>query len=222
MKNLVLFLVFFIGFNSFSQTELDSIMISQINSMRTNPKSYIPKVKKYIELQKQMLAFVSNPNVKTKMTNHSGNMDKNNKMVNVKTINDPKQIIRVKIKTAEELIDVLNSIEPLNELRYNSEMDSITDSHGRYLDSTNTTGHFGPNGERPSDRFKKTKLNVSENIVSINEKEIKNKDFTQAILALLVDAFIETRGHRENLLNPDSKFISVYISNRICVQNFGH
>lgn len=222
MKNLVLFLVFFIGFNSFSQTELDSIMISQINSIRTNPKSYIPKVKKYIELQKKMLTFMNNSNVNVKMTNYSGNMDKNNKMVNVKTTNDPKQIIRTRIRSAEELIDVLNSIEPLNKLTYNSEMDSITDSHGRYLDNTNTTGHFGPNGEKVSTRFKKTKLNVSENIVSINEKEIKNKDFTQAILALLVDAFIETRGHRENLLNPDSKFISVYISDRICVQNFGH
>jgi uncharacterized protein YkwD len=164
---------------------------------------------------------MSNPNVKTKTSVSSGNMDKNNEMINTKTINDPKEIIRKNISAARELIVILNKIEPLNELTYNSEMDSITDSHGKYLDSVKKFGHFGPNGERVYQRFKPTKLNVSENLVSINKKEIDNKDFSQAILILLIDAFIEGRGHRKNLLNPDIKYISVYISDKLCVQNFG-
>ncbi len=219
MKFFLIITLFISSFTSFSQSELDSIMINQINNLRKNPKSYIPLVEKYIYSQKKVVRLISNSQV-VAISAHTGNMDKYNNIVSEKSYSGI-DVINIKIKTAEELINVLKNTEPLNKLTYNHNMNLITDSHGSFLDSTNTIGHFGPNGERVYQRFEKTKKIVTENVIKMSITEYQNKDISKVILDLLIDSFIETRGHRKNLLDPDKKYISVYISEKVCVQNFG-
>ena len=57
---------------------------------------------------------------------------------------------------------------------------------------------------------------VTENIVTDNGL------ITPTILLLLVDAGIESRGHRDNLLNPNSRYISVYTNGDTWVMNFAN
>jgi len=102
-------------------------------------------------------------------------------------------------------------------------VDSITDSHGKYLDSVKQTGHYGLNGQTLEDRFKYFRLrNISENICNTGTFTYSTKDFKPILVCLLVDSGIEDRGHRKNLLNPESKFIGIYTSKRICIQNFAY
>ena len=118
---------------------------------------------------------------------------------------------------------IYTNMKPANELVFCQSIDSVTDSHGKYLDSANVHGHFGPNGQTLSERFSGFKLNgFSENISSVGYFVYPKKDVKPIIIGLLVDGGIKNRGHRKNLLNPKSKFIGIYMSKKACVQNFAY
>ena len=174
----------------FSSREL--IMMSEINEMRANPKSYISKAENYILMCEKKLKMVESGKLKT-TTDYNQH-----------------------ISSANELISVLNNTEPLVKLVPNITMYSITKSHGEYL-KTNNSGHFGPNGKLAPSRMSSIDVSeVTENIVTDNGL------ITPTILLLLVDAGIESRGHRDNLLNPNSRYISVYTNGDTWVMNFAN
>lgn len=96
-------------------------------------------------------------------------------------------------------------------------MYTITKAHGEFLKVNNSTSHIGANGELAPSRMDTVGVNnVTENIVT------DNGTIYPTILVLLVDARIDGRGHRNNLLNPDSKFISVSTNGDTWVQNFAN
>lgn len=201
-----------------SQTGMDSLIFSEINNVRTNPKSYIPLIESYILTQEKMKSLIRKGKFKT--TSTSGTMTSDNKMKNPKTISGISCVNR-NIIAAKELILELKKIKKLNPLTFNLSMDSITDEHGKYLDSTNARGHYGPNKETLSNRFNGTTLKkISENVCSVGSFVYKTKNVKPIIINLLVDAGIDNRGHRKNILDRKVKFISVYISKKTCVQNF--
>jgi len=201
-----------------SQTGMDSLIFSEINNVRTNPKSYIPLIENYILTQEKMKILIRKGKFKT--TSISGVMTSDNKMKNPKTISGISCVNR-NIMAAKELILELKKIKKLNSLIFNSYMDSITDEHGKYLDSVNTRGHYGPNKETLSNRFNSLNLRIiSENVCSVGSFIYKTQNVKPIIINLLVDAGIDNRGHRRNILDPKVKLISIYMSKKTCVQNF--
>ena len=201
-----------------AQTGMDSIMVNEINKVRGNPKSYIPVVERYIELQERYLNRIKSG--KSKITSTSGTMTKSNGIKNTKSISGAAVVVR-NIKAAKELIIELRNMKPLNELLFCQSIDSITNLHGKYLDSVNVSGHFGLNGQTLTDRFEGLKLKeVTENVCSVGSFIYTTKNVTPIILMLLVDGGIKDRAHRKNILNPKSKFIGIYMSKGTCVQNF--
>ncbi len=218
MRNLLITLLVIITVPTNSQIGMDSLMFNEINNLRSNPKSYIPVIESYILTQEKMKLLIIKGKFKT--TSTSGIMTSDNKMKNPKTISGISCINR-NILAAKELILELKKIKKLNPLIFNTSMDSITDEHGKYLDSTNTRGHYGPNEETLSDRFNPLNLRIiSENVCSVGSFVYKKQNVKPIIINLLVDAGIDNRGHRKNILDPKVKFISIYMSKKTCVQNF--
>lgn len=222
MRNLLITLLFTLLIitttQTTAQTGMDSLMFNEINNLRSDPKSYIPLVNDYILIQKNRINRIKEG--KTIVSSTNGTMTKSNRMTNRETVTGVK-LINTSIKSAEELLLVLKTTKPLNKLLYSKEMDFITDKHGEYLDSVKQSGHFGPNEESLSDRFPyKQYPYVSENICNSGFAIKIHNDFKPAILMLLIDSRIESRVHRKNLLSTKVTHISVYVSNRICIQNF--
>jgi len=219
MKTPILFLSFLL-INLYAQANLDSLLINEINILRTNPKSYIPLIEQYIAFQESRLKSIKSGNLKVESI--SGTMNNSNNMECHKKLTD-EDVINRNITSAKEAIIVLTNLKPLNPLEYNKEMDIITDSQGKYLESINKVGHYGPNGNTVGDRFNNSKYrNVSENVGSLNTFSYNTKDFKPMILGMIIDSGVETRGHRNNLLNEQSKYISVYVSKFIIIQNFAN
>jgi uncharacterized protein YkwD len=190
-----------------SQTIDELFVINEINQIRTNPKSYIPKVEDYIKTQESFLDNFDRLNVNVKSVN--GGLDVNNNTVNTKTLVGKDVFIR-NIKAAKDLINVLDTLSPTQPLRFDSDMYEVTKKHGDYLKTTNKHGHYGHDGETISDRLSGFGSNGSENCGS-------------NLLGLMVDAGISGYGHRYNILNPKWSHISIYIVpnyNGFMVQNF--
>lgn len=197
MKNLIV-IVFFLISGVISAQESDTfsdrevIMMAEINEMRANPKSYVSKAENYILMCEKKLSMIEGGKLKT-TANYNAHMS-----------------------AANELIIILTNLAPMGKLVPNISMYLITKSHGEHL-KANNSGHFGPNGKLAPARMYKLDIgNVTENIVTDNGL------IAPTILLLLVDAGIESRGHRNNLLNPDSKYISVYTNGDTWVMNFAN
>ncbi len=219
MKTPILFLSFLL-INLYAQANLDSLLINEINILRTNPKSYIPLIEQYIVFQESRLESIKSGNLKVESI--SGTMNNSNNMECHKKLTD-EDVINRNITSAKEAIIVLKNLKPLNPLEYSKEMDIITDSQGKYLESNNKFGHYGPKGNTVGDRFNNSKYrNVTENVGSLNTFSYNTKDFKPMILGMIIDSGVETRGHRNNLLNENSKYISVYVSKFIIIQNFAN
>jgi len=186
MKNLITILFLFIGFVSFSQDSLtprEIQMVNEINAMRVNPKSYIPKIENYITMCNKKLKMVSDGKLTT-----TGD-------------------IEGQIKAANELIEVLSTIPSLSELTVNKDMYVFTKAHGESIKVSGNVKHS--NTSRIGD-------NVTENIANDNGM------ISPTIIMLLVDAEIEGRGHRMNLLDSNATSISVYTNGDTWVMNFAN
>lgn len=220
MKTLVTFLFLSLSLSVLSQNNMDSILIAEINTLRANPKSYIADIERYIRFQEKDIEMISSGKLQTKVV--SGTMSSDNKMTNSTTTNGI-EVAKKNILAAKELIKVLNSIESLPILIPNEDMNVVTDKQGEYLNSVKSRGHYGPNGQTLSERFKSVNVsNVSENVGSVSKSHYNKANFKQMIIDMLVDSFNAERGHRNNLLNPNAKFISVYVSEFVCIQNFAN
>lgn len=211
MRNLVNILVLFVTMFTFGQTTEELSMINEINKIRKDPKSYIPMVEEYIRTQEKIIGFVSNSNLKvTVKSTQYVNGDSNNIVVtNSKTVTGV-SVYSQRIVIAKQLIKELETMVPLDTLVFNPTMYTITKSHGEYLTSVGKIGHYGENGEKPYVRFKNVG-NVSENVT--------NK-CNNPLLQLMIDYGVSNVGHRKNILDPNVKYISIFINNHCVVQNF--
>ena len=198
MKNLTTILFLLLNLVSFSQdSDTFSVrerqMISEINTLRVNPKSFINKIEVYITMCNKKLEKILDGTLTT-----TGD-------------------IKAQILAAKELNKVLKNTPSLNELTPNNDMFLVSKAHGQYLKVSNSSSHESVNGDLAPRRMVNTSVNnVTENIVN------DNGTITSTIILLLVDAGIESRGHRTNLLDPNAKFISVYTNGDTWVHNFAN
>ena len=184
MRNFIIFILSLISFISFSQTNEDISMFNEINKIRKDPKSYISVVETYIHDQEVM----------------------------VNTFGESKFWSK-RIKTAEELINVLKRTKSMDTLSFDTNMYVITKNHSDYLKESGKYTHIGYNNESLDIRFK-----------FIDYKKFLNENIAYSkgnpLLELLLDIDVPNRGHRMNILNENVKYISISINDYVVVQNF--
>jgi uncharacterized protein YkwD len=194
MRTFITIILLFLQTQIFCQTNKELLILYEINKIRSNPKSYISKAEEYINTQNFILKKYEDSKFTINTTSYSGNSNSNNDMVNVKKTTG-KDVHIQNIKAAEDLINVLDTITPMDTLMFDSLMYKITKSHGEYLKSVDKTGHYGPKGQTVFDRF--NSYEVSENCGT-------------SLIGLMVDSGIPGFGHRYNILNPKWNYISIY------------
>lgn len=194
MKNIITILFLALTTVTFGQfTSKDSAMVAEINKVRTNPTSYVAKANMYIKMCEKKLEMIENGSLKT-----STDYNKH-------------------IAAANELIDVLNNMTPVNALVPNADMQIVTIEHTEYLTSINSISHTNANGESATTRMKDANVNnVTENIAT------DNGIISSTVLLLLVDAEIDGRGHRLNILDSNATFISASTNGNYWVMNFAN
>jgi len=123
-----------------------------------------------------------------------------------KYLSNPFTMVTEKVM-GKDLINVLNHMEPLDSLTFNSGMYKLSNNWSDYLKSINKIehGNFG-------DRFK-VYGTAGENLAGGN---CLNNPINIVILTLM------EKGHRENLLDPKWKYVSVSTNDFVCVQNFSN
>lgn len=209
MRNLITIVFVILSVFSFGQTSEEVALFNEVNNFRSNPKSYIPLVENYIRLQESCIEKVKDGSMVIKSGN--GNMDKNNNMYNIKSLNGLDRI-KENIKAANELLVILDTLT-LDTVIFSMGMYKITKIHNTFLDSIKKIGHFGANGTSPNDRFSGTGFNVGEDLITLGN--IGEPNYKASIMMLLIDAGIETRGHRLLLINPNYTHGSVGISSYV-------
>ncbi len=102
-------------------------------------------------------------------------------------------------ESIKDLIQELRSTAPLGALHPAECMYRAAKGHGDDLKVIGSANHIGTNGSWPWDRVKKSCPDFhdgNENLVG-GPETVRN-----AVILLLIDHGIATKGHRENLLNP--------------------
>ena len=209
-KFITIVVLVFLSVFSYGQTSVESEMITEINEIRKDPKSYIPKVESYIKTQEKFISFLDSPNVTSSTKSTEMKSDKNNNLVPTGKVTSGGSIFTKRITAAKELIKVLESTKPLDTLVFDSTVYKVTKSHGEYLTSIGKVGHYDKDGNRPYVRFKNIG-NVSENVAGTDSK---------TLLRLMLDVGVPNRGHRTNILDPNVKYVAIHIDVYCTVQNF--
>lgn len=135
-----------------------------------------------------------------------------------------KEYIDDEIKTAKELIKELNITPALSILQPHEGVYKAAKVHGQEGKKKGELDHQGKDDSWPWDRIKKYAQlsNGGENLVGgLSTVE-------EAVMVLLVDSGIESRGHRKALLAPEWKYVACYEVGTVgdmpfyWVQNFGN
>jgi len=92
--------------------------------------------------------------------------------------------------TARELKKILKKMKPLEPLVFSPELYDACKIHGDYI-------------------IKVKKL-VHSDCVCAENVQYGHSDVRFAVLDLLIDHGVSSRGHRENILNPEYKYFAVY------------
>ena len=111
------------------------------------------------------------------------------------------------IKTSVELIDELRTATPLSTLQPKECLYNVARRHGEDEKRMGVSSHQGSDGSWPWDRILKGCRDLqdgNENLVGGPE------DIRRAVILLLVDDGIATRGHRKALLNPAWKYVACH------------
>jgi uncharacterized protein YkwD len=129
------------------------------------------------------------------------------------------------VSTAYELIEELRRTPILSVLEPMECLYTAARRHGEDQRSTGDVNHQGTDGSYPWDRVLRecpTMRDGNENIVA------GPSSIRRAILLLLVDDGIDSRGHRKTLLNPDWRYVACYKIGQVgrmpnfWVQKFGY
>lgn len=93
-------------------------------------------------------------------------------------------------KTSKELINILKKMTPVPALTFSDELYKAAKKHGQYMKRTK--------------RFKHSRMGYAENLVAGND------NIRYAIIDLLIDDGIPSRGHRKNILDPEASVFGCY------------
>jgi uncharacterized protein YkwD len=128
------------------------------------------------------------------------------------------------IQTAHELIDELEKTPKLSTLQPLQCVYTAAKKHGEDQKRRGDTDHTGSDGSMPWDRI----LRECPDLKDGNENLVGGpSDIRRAVILLLVDDGIDSRGHRKTLLNPEWQYVACYKMGLVgsmpnCwVQNFG-
>ena len=129
------------------------------------------------------------------------------------------------IPTANELIAELKRTLPLSVLHPLQCVYTAAKKHGEEQKRRGDTDHQGSDGSWPWDRVKRECPDLQDG----NENLVGGPaSVRRAVILLLVDDGIETRGHRKTMLNPDWRYVACYKIGTVgnmpnCwVQNYGY
>jgi uncharacterized protein YkwD len=113
--------------------------------------------------------------------------------------------VKDEIETSYELIEELRTTKSVSILRPHKKLHSVGKKHGKEGKNKGNLTHQGSDGFWTWDRIKRKDSRLifsGENIIGGIEK------IKEVIISLLVDAGVEGRGHRKNILNPDWEFVA--------------
>ncbi len=160
-------------------TELEKQVVREVNSVRRNPKAYARYV---LDLKQHFDGdLLKVPGEIALMTNEGA-------------------------KAFDECYDALMNTDPLDTLKPSRGMSLAARDHVDDQSTTTATGHTGSDGSTPFDRIERYGSWLStagENI------DYGNDDARRIVLSLLVDDGVPSRGHRQNILNPQFRVIGV-------------
>lgn len=129
------------------------------------------------------------------------------------------------IKTSIELIDELRTTSPLSILKPKQCLYEVAKKHGKDEKRMGVSSHQGSDGSWPWDRI----LNGCKDLQDGNENLVGGpEDIRRAVILLLVDDGISTRGHRKALLNPAWKYVACHKVGKVgmmpnsWIQNFAY
>lgn len=129
----------FLTLTTVAQTVEEVEMVTLINQIRTNPKSFIPAIENHIASAKRLKAMGG------KITNKT-----NGKTVDV-------------VAEGEALIEFLNTVKPVKALSLGICVYPFAKSHSQFLDSTKQLSHIGVNNQTLAQRTKVLGLSMGEN-----------------------------------------------------------
>lgn len=128
-----------------------------------------------------------------------------------------------KDKDVKSLIDKLKNTGPRVILQPSKTLTETARAHAMDMGETGRTGHNASDGTS----FTKRVLEVSKEFSSINENaNYGNEKALDIVVDLLIDRNVPNAGHRQNILDIESRYIGVAIEPHKrykfnCVQDFG-
>lgn len=165
----------------YSKFEKD--FLTEINKVRTNPKSLIPTLQEMIKSfkgKKRKSKYASNVWILT---------------------NEGESAIN-------EAIDFLNKQKPLDKFIYDETLSKAAADHVNDLGPKGSTGHVGSDKSTPSSRvlrYGQWKDMVGENI------DYGSEDGLDSLVSLIVDDGVPDRSHRHNIFEPKYKYIGISV-----------
>lgn len=202
MKNLLILIVSILSFSATPQTVKEIEMVTLVNQVRTNPKSFIPVIEAYI---KTLEATNTDPFAGIKIKGAT---------VTKKT-NNGKSQVNPMIAEAKGLITFLKTQKPVKALTTSPALYTYAKAQAIYMDSIKTLTHIGPNGDSAKKRFTKGFVLCGENCV-------KAESASDALVILLVDMGNNPKGHRINIFLKEFTQIAVGNTNQYWAQDFGY
>lgn len=126
------------------------------------------------------------------------------------------------VKALNECVRVLKNAQPLPILHPNQVLSKAAIDHQKDQGRTGKTGHKGSDGSNVRQRIERHgewQKRIAENIA------YGTTSARQTVILLLIDDGEKKRGHRDNLLHPDFKFVGISfgkhpIYKTMCVMEF--
>jgi uncharacterized protein YkwD len=203
MKNLVILIATILSFTATAQTAKEMEMVTLVNQVRTNPKSFIPVVEAYIKT----LETNTNDDTFAKIKIKGATV--------TKKTNNAKSYVNPMIAEAKGLIAFLKTQKSVKALTLSPALYTYAKAQSVYMDSIKTLTHAGPNGESVTKRFTK-------NFTLCGENCAKAETATEALLLLLIDMGNNPKGHRTNIFLKEFTQIAVGNTNNYWAQDFGY
>jgi uncharacterized protein YkwD len=159
--------------------EIEKEIFIKHNELRTNPQSFIPKLKECLKHFREKIYHMPGEDP-------------------IQTYEGPEAI--------EEAIQFLQAQKPVNKLIYNENISSACKDHVHDIGVKGLTTHEGSDGKNISDRIEKY---CEWDGAAAENLAFGFKNAENIILNLLIDDGVKERNQRFNLFHPDFKYIGI-------------
>lgn len=160
-------------------TDLEKEVVRELNRVRRDPQGYVTHLKALKKLYEGNMVYY--PGEATLMTNEG-------------------------VEAVDECIQFLENAQPIDTLGPSEGMSKAARDHMKEQSRSGKTGHTGDDGSSPFDRIERYgqwERTAGENI------DYGSNDARRIVISLLVDDGVPSRGHRENIFNPEFRKVGV-------------